>query len=116
MSDLRIEITEAEILADLSWPGPPPGRWSTEQRAGQGAGAGGERAAGDGGRRQQREADQDAQHRVAERGAVEQRDRLVVADGSAQYQAGEVRKPSAVAHSDTATVKPKMPTGSRTSE
>jgi hypothetical protein len=22
-----IEITEEEILADLSWPGPPPGRW-----------------------------------------------------------------------------------------
>ena len=78
MSDLRIDVTEAEILADLSWPGPPPGRWSTEQRAGEAAGAGGERAAGDGGRRQQREADQDAQHRVADRGAVEQRDGVVV--------------------------------------
>jgi hypothetical protein len=22
-----IEITEEEILADLCWPGPPPGRW-----------------------------------------------------------------------------------------
>jgi hypothetical protein len=68
MRDLRIDITEAEILADLSWPGPPPGRWSTEQRAGEVARAG-----------------------------------------------GEVRKPSAVLHSVTATVKPKMPTGSRTS-
>ena len=27
MIDLRIEITEEEILADLSWPGPPPSRW-----------------------------------------------------------------------------------------
>jgi hypothetical protein len=27
MIDLRIEITEEEILADLTWPGPPPGRW-----------------------------------------------------------------------------------------
>ena len=27
MTDLRIEITEEEILADLAWPGPPPGRW-----------------------------------------------------------------------------------------
>ena len=69
---------EAEILADLSWPGPPPGRWSTEQRPGEVAGAGRQRAAGDGGRRQQREADQDPQHRVADRGAVQQRDRLVV--------------------------------------
>jgi hypothetical protein len=33
MRDLRIEITEAEILADLSWPGPPPGDWSPEPRA-----------------------------------------------------------------------------------
>jgi hypothetical protein len=78
MRDLRIDITEAEILADLSWPGPPPGRWSTEQRAGEVARAGGERATGDGGGRKQREADQDPQHRVAERGAVEQRDGLVV--------------------------------------
>ena len=78
MSDLRIDITDAEILADLSWPGPPPGQWSTQQRADEAAGAGGERTAGDGGCGQQRQADQDAQRLVADRGAVEQRDRLVV--------------------------------------
>ena len=27
MTELRIEITEEEVLADLCWPGPPPGRW-----------------------------------------------------------------------------------------
>ena len=27
MTDLRIEITEEEILADLAWPAPPPGQW-----------------------------------------------------------------------------------------
>ena len=76
---MTIEITEDEILADLAWPGPPPGRWSTEHPPRQIGRAGGERAAGDGGRRQQREADQDAQDGVVERGAVEQRDRVVVA-------------------------------------
>ena len=25
---MKIDITDEEILADLSWPGPPPGRWS----------------------------------------------------------------------------------------
>jgi hypothetical protein len=65
-------------LADLAWPGPPPGQWSAQQRPGEIAGGGGERAAGDRGRRQHREADQHAQHGVADRGAVEQRDRLVV--------------------------------------
>ena len=23
----RIELTQEEVLEDLSWPGPPPGRW-----------------------------------------------------------------------------------------
>jgi hypothetical protein len=78
MKDLQIDISEAEILEELSWPGPPPGRWSTQQRAGEAAGAGGEPAAGDGRRRQQREADQDPQHGGAERAAVEQRDGVAV--------------------------------------
>ena len=28
---LHVEITEEEILADLSWPGPPPGAWRVPQ-------------------------------------------------------------------------------------
>ena len=34
MTDLRIEITEEEILADLAWPGPPPGRWPVPEPSG----------------------------------------------------------------------------------
>jgi len=30
---LRIDVTEAEILADLTWPGPPPGQWSVRPEA-----------------------------------------------------------------------------------
>jgi hypothetical protein len=33
MMDLRIDITEAEILADLTWPGPPPGHWPVRSGA-----------------------------------------------------------------------------------
>lgn len=35
---LRVEITEEEILADLSWPGPPPGAWRVPQRSARRAG------------------------------------------------------------------------------
>ena len=31
MNELQIDITEAEILADLCWPGPPPGEWAVPQ-------------------------------------------------------------------------------------
>jgi hypothetical protein len=34
---LHVEITEEEILADLSWPGPPPGAWRVPQRSARGA-------------------------------------------------------------------------------
>jgi hypothetical protein len=34
LDDLQIDVTDAEILADLSWPGPPPGDWRwTPRRA-----------------------------------------------------------------------------------
>jgi hypothetical protein len=33
LADLRIDITEAEILADLTWPGLPPGRWPVRSGA-----------------------------------------------------------------------------------
>ena len=36
---LRVEITEEEILSDLSWPGPPPGEWRVPQRSARRAGA-----------------------------------------------------------------------------
>jgi hypothetical protein len=38
MSDLRIEITEEEILADLAWPAPPPGAWPVPEAASDRAG------------------------------------------------------------------------------
>ena len=30
---LRIDLNNDEILADLSWPGPPPGRWLDRETA-----------------------------------------------------------------------------------
>ena len=35
----EVSITEAELLADLSWPGPPPGEWRVPQRSARHAGA-----------------------------------------------------------------------------
>ena len=35
----EVSITEAELLADLSWPGPPPGEWRVPQRSARRAGA-----------------------------------------------------------------------------
>jgi hypothetical protein len=33
---MKIDITEAEILADLAWPGPPPGEWPVPAPPGDG--------------------------------------------------------------------------------
>ena len=35
----QVAITEEELLADLSWPGPPPGEWRVPQRSARRAGA-----------------------------------------------------------------------------
>jgi hypothetical protein len=39
-NDLLIDITEDEILADLNWPGPPPGEWPVEAESGDATSAG----------------------------------------------------------------------------
>ena len=31
LGPLNVEITDDEILAALSWPGPPPGRWRVQE-------------------------------------------------------------------------------------
>ena len=46
MTDLPIEITEEEILADLAWPAPPPGTWPVPVTAGDREGGSAESGVG----------------------------------------------------------------------